>query len=171
MKLISKCVFVFLILVSTPAWADEASKNAKVEEFIRLAGLEQTYVRMISMISEQAKAIAIGQMPAEERSSAMEADLDSYLKEANAIIAKYMSWERLKPEYVKLYAEAYEEEDIDALVAFYGSPVGQRMVAKTPELMMKSAEVSQRFMTEATPAIHELTQGWLKRMEKQPPQP
>jgi hypothetical protein len=49
-------------------------------------------------------------------------------------------------EMVPLYAETYTLDEIRQLTAFYASPLGQKMQAKTPELMSRSMEISQRVM-------------------------
>jgi hypothetical protein len=49
-------------------------------------------------------------------------------------------------EMVPLYAETYTLDEIRQLTAFYASPLGQKMQARTPELMSRSMEISRRVM-------------------------
>src|SRR5437879_1667067 len=50
---------------------------------------------------------------------------------------KYLTWETLMPEFVKAYKEAFTESEIRELIAFYQTPVGQKMLVKMPELLQK----------------------------------
>lgn len=43
-------------------------------------------------------------------------------------------WLKLKPKYVKAYAEVYSADELRALITFFKSPAGQTYLEKTPEL-------------------------------------
>src|SRR4051812_25186333 len=46
-------------------------------------------------------------------------------------------WLKLKPGYVKAYAEVYSADELRSLIAFFKSPIGQAYVDKMPELARK----------------------------------
>ena len=48
-----------------------------------------------------------------------------------------MSWEKLRPAYVKAYSETFSEEEIDGILAFYESLAGRAMQAKMPVFIQK----------------------------------
>jgi hypothetical protein len=54
------------------------------------------------------------------------------------IVQEEFSWDKLKPTYIAIYQETFDQEEIDGLVAFYKSPVGTSMVNKMPVVMQKS---------------------------------
>lgn len=74
-----------------------------------------------------------------------------------AFLRKYMTWEAMLPELTKLYTDTYTEGELKTLAVFYASPVGQKALTKTPELMSKTAgigaRVSQAHMEELTAAL------------------
>lgn len=49
-------------------------------------------------------------------------------------------------EMVPVYAETYTLDEIRQLTAFYASPLGQKMLAKMPQLMGRSMEIGNRVM-------------------------
>jgi hypothetical protein len=49
---------------------------------------------------------------------------------------------------VPIYAQTFTESELEAIVAFYETPVGQSMIEKTPSLAPKSAEVVRELMPE-----------------------
>ena len=58
---------------------------------------------------------------------------------------------------LKNAAEIYTQEEIDGMIAFYGSPVGQAVVAKNPRLIKKSMSeiaVSQTALAEKIAQHH-----------------
>ena len=69
--------------------------------------------------------------------------LDAMPGKFAAVIRTEMSWSKMKPLYVQLYAETFDQAEIDGLVAFYRSPPGQAFVNKMPIVMQKSLAISQ----------------------------
>ena len=56
----------------------------------------------------------------------------------------------LMPRYVehmsKVYAETYTAEELEGLIAFYSSPVGQSVLAKAPELAPEASRAMERLL-------------------------
>lgn len=61
---------------------------------------------------------------------------------------RYMTWEVMEPELVRIYVEALSESDIRAATEFYRSPAGQRMVARLPVITQRTMEMTSRLMAE-----------------------
>jgi len=100
--------------------------------------------------------------------------LDEFTDKVVKIISGAMSWEKLEPQYAKLYAEAYTEEQLDDIVAFCKSPTGQAMVEKNPTLIKKANAIVQKQMAEVTPEVQKLMQDFIadtvKRAQETPKQ-
>lgn len=60
--------------------------------------------------------------------------LDNFSAKASKIIGNNLTMERFKPLYLKLYAQVFSQEEVDAMNAFYQSPAGKAMVEKMPQL-------------------------------------
>ncbi|HWQ09723.1 MAG TPA: DUF2059 domain-containing protein [Holophaga sp.] len=56
------------------------------------------------------------------------------------------SWTKLEKIYIQAYAEAYAEDEVQALIGFYKSPTGRMMIRKTPVLMEKTMALVQQEM-------------------------
>jgi len=140
---------VILLAVAGAARADEASKRAKIEELFQLTDVERMLGQVLgqvrSMQTAQAERMA---MSAEARSRAREIQ-----DRIQAVVARMLSWEKIKPQYVALYAETFTEDEIDGMLAFYRSPAGRAMREKMPVLMQKSMALTQQMMKEIQPEI------------------
>ena len=55
-------------------------------------------------------------------------------------------WASLKPMYIKIYKETFDQEEIDGLTAFYSSKVGQTYINKMPVAMQKTMSAVQQRM-------------------------
>ena len=69
-------------------------------------------------------------------------------KQLREIFAAKMSWERVEPEYVRLYASLYTEDELRQLTAFYESPVGQKSIHIQPEVAARTFDMVQRLMAQ-----------------------
>ena len=67
--------------------------------------------------------------------------------------AKYMSWEALRDDMARLQASAYTEEELRELVAWYQTPLGQKVAAVTPQLTAQGAAIGQRVAAEHMPEL------------------
>lgn len=69
---------------------------------------------------------------------------DMYMARMDQVVRDQLDWDRLKSKYAAIYRDLFTQEEIDALIAFYSSPVGQAYVTKTPMANQKiSAAINQ----------------------------
>jgi len=80
------------------------------------------------------------------------------------LMKKELSWDNLKPEFEKLYAETYSEEELDGLIKFYQSPIGRKFTEKQPEMQKKSMIMVQKMMMRIMPKIQALTNDMRKEI-------
>jgi len=52
-----------------------------------------------------------------------------------------MSWAELGDQFVSMYVDAYSEQELRDLIAFYRSPTGRKSIRLMPELMQRGAEI------------------------------
>ena len=104
-------------LTTAAAPVDEAFKN-DVEKVIERSGASGQLA--------SAKKQILGMIPEDKHAA--------FLVEFDAITAK------VTDSTVKIYMEEYTKEDINAMLAFYNSPVGKKMAAKAETIATKSQE-------------------------------
>jgi uncharacterized protein len=59
-------------------------------------------------------------------------------------LRKYMTWDAIQPEMTRMYTEAFTDEELKQMAAFYGSPAGQKSLEKLPDLMQRTAMAGAR---------------------------
>src|SRR4051812_10125941 len=107
---------------ATAAWGDDASKRAKVEEFIKLSKIEQSIAQGQSMVLNQVKAGIAQQMGGEKQTPEQAKQMNELQDKIAKLLYSALSWDQIKADYVKLYNDAYTEEELDGMIAFYKSP-------------------------------------------------
>jgi uncharacterized protein len=89
-------------------------------------------------------------------------------------VFQQLSWDSLKPDFIKIYAEVYTEQELKDLTAFYNSPIGQKFIEKMPELQTKTMEIMQKRMITLLPAVQAAAKAALQKAhaaDSQPDQP
>jgi hypothetical protein len=85
-------------------------------------------------------------------------------------LQKYMTWDAMRPEMIRLYTDTYTEAELKQLAAFYKTPLGQKTLAKTPELMQRTAmigaKLGQEHSEELKTAMNARREELLKEQEK-----
>ena len=84
--------------------------------------------------------------------------LKDYARDVGAVLREGMSWTKLKPVMLTSYRETYTQEEVNAQIAFYSSPVGRAVAAKMPIMMRRSAEASQQLMVPLVPQLERINQ-------------
>jgi hypothetical protein len=149
-----------LCLAASVAYADEATKTAKVEEFLRLSKVDEKLRQGMDLAMRQVKAGVVQQIMGVKLPPDQETALGEFQDKVARIVSDALAWEKLKPAYVKLFTEAYSEAELDDIIAFYRSPTGQSMVAKAPSLMAKASEIAQQRLATVMPELQALTRDF-----------
>jgi hypothetical protein len=97
--------------------------------------------------------------------------LAPYEDTLRAFMQKYMSWESLKGDYARIYAEAFSEEELRQMIAFYRTPTGQKAIKMIPELMAKGAALGQSRVQENREELQRMIQKRQKEIESHHPVP
>ena len=80
-----------------------------------------------------------------------------------SMVSDAVAWDKLKPAYLKLYLDAYSEEELDGIIAFYKSPAGQAMVTKSPSLMAQASDIVRERITDVQPELTRLMTGFVSQ--------
>ena len=70
-----------------------------------------------------------------------------------AVMRKELTWASMKGAVVQVYLASFDQTEVDGLIAFYQSPVGQSMVAKMPAVMQRSMQIGQAQMQAVFPQL------------------
>ena len=144
---------ILALLLSSSAFASVISHRAAAEELLVATHSEQMVEQLRAQMEQVFKSsfAQMGDKRIDKRTS------DKYSKKLSDILLDVITWETMKVQLVDVYVAVYTENEIKELTAFYTSPTGKKLLAKMPELIKASMEISQKQMKEALPKIEALT--------------
>lgn len=77
----------------------------------------------------------------EEGVTELQAEMLAFLNDA-------MKWDVLKPQFIRIYADAFTAEEMMAIAEFHSTPTGKKALTMTPKLMAEGLAVGQKTMEE-----------------------
>ncbi|MEN9538848.1 MAG: hypothetical protein RLZZ126_1083 [Pseudomonadota bacterium] len=81
------------------------------------------------------------------------------------LLREEFSFAKLKPQFVELYQEVFEQEEVDAQLAFYRTPAGQAMINKMPRVMQKTVALSQAQVQRMMPRMQQIIQQMVREAQ------
>ena len=113
------------------ATAPSTTKEAKIRELIHLMGTTKIAADLVKSQAASIKTL----LPFPPRAQ------DDFVKELLAS----MNMKELVDLIVPIYERHFSDEDIDGMLAFYRSPVGQRVSKALPQITAESQEVGKEW--------------------------
>jgi|SRR3989338_2008419 len=137
MKRILIVVSVLSLLCSLKlSYADEAARKQLAEKLLDVMKWEEQHVQFIEE-SKKLQAAMMKDIPAYQGK-----DIE---KENDEQMDKMVTnTKALREEVATAYAEVFTEDELQGLINFYSSDIGQKYVAKTPQFTMRIMENGQK---------------------------
>ncbi len=123
------CVVVFSMFGNSAYGADEQTRAA-LEKMFSLTAMDKKIDRLYQRIeSEVGHVVAKMDVPPSKVP-----ELERQFRRLSSAMRAQMSWQQLKEPMIEAYSQVFSADEIEQLVAFYQSPVGRKLVEKSPEL-------------------------------------
>ena len=149
---IALLIFASLQVVSLPVQAQDPTSPqhaAKAEELMSLLNIDKNMQGAFAQVEKMQE-----QMMDSKSLSPEEKEKQAKMRKNILEITKSIfNWETLKPAFIQIYAGTFSEEELQGMIEFYKTPVGQKWIEKQPELQAATMQKMQSLMLEAQPKI------------------
>ena len=148
----ARLVLVAASLVA-PAAAAAPATDQQIDQLMEVMRVEQTLDAIRPQIRTSQQRM-VEQLTADKPLTGEQRQrLDVLLDRSSERTAKLLAWTNMKPLYRDIYRDTFTAEDIEAMVAFYASPSGQKLLDKMPQLMQNTLGAVQKMLV---PALQEM---------------
>jgi hypothetical protein len=137
---------LMISLWALPAQAQAPADDARIDRLLEVTRARQMLDAMLPQIEASQRQMLAQMTAGRELDAAQQQRVDSLLANSSSSVRKALSWDNLAPVYRDIYRQTFTGDDIDAIIAFYESPTGQRMLEKMPELMQNTMSAMQRLI-------------------------
>ena len=131
--------------------AQELTKEAKIERIFARSNVGAMVDQLYAQFKEMTASYVPPGVTLEQRARAQEVE-DKVMD----VVKTRLSWNELRPQFVKIYSDTFSDEEISGLLAFYESPAGRAMMEKMPLVRSKTMAVAQAAMSEIMPEIERI---------------
>lgn len=139
--LLALCLSLCAIAPAQAAPPTDAQIDRMLETMDMRRTMDEMFVQIESMGDNMGR-----QMLGEDATPEQRASLEKAIARQRASMRRILSWDALGPIYRKIYARLFTGEEVDAMIAFYGSDTGRSILRKMPQAMQLSMEEMQPIM-------------------------
>ena len=160
------CVaFSWTGLAQTPA--DAPATKEDVERYFDAIHSHDMMQKMVEAMAKPMHQLA--QEQCAKYKDKLPADCEAQLNKRTDDMWKDMPFDEMMQAMVPAYQKHYSKGDIDALVAFYSTPTGQKVLETMPAVMAESMESMMPIMRKTIDKMTERTQQEIAEMMKDSP--
>jgi hypothetical protein len=154
---------VLTFSLSTPA---APPSDQSINQLLQLTKVDKHMDSVFTQMEGAMKASLQQATKGKPLSAEEQAVLDRQQAKMAGIMKEELSWDKMKDLYVQAYRETFSQEEIDGLIAFYQTPVGQSLVSKQPELMKRTMTILQQRMAPMTQRIQKMSEETALELQK-----
>jgi len=155
-------VLLFLLPLVTVAHADDSSKRVKVQELFTLLHVDQISAQIMANLNRQMQGLSVHQFGATPTAE-QQKQFGDFQARVDGLVQQTVGWKTVEPDFLKLYSDTYTEPEVDSFLAFYKSPAGQTMLAKSPEVASKSLALTQQRMSTIEAQLRQMVADFVKQ--------
>ena len=116
-----------------------------IERLMAVSQADKTADAVRSQVRASMKMMTDQMLQGQPVTTAEQRAVDNFTAKVSGMMSEELSPDRLRPIYVVMYRENFTQEEVDGLIAFYQSPVGQSLLTKMPRAMQGvNAEMNRR---------------------------
>lgn len=160
-RIVTATIICTVVLVAIVR-AGDIPKRALAEQLLEAMEIQKTIEKSFDMVNQMMTA-QMKQMGVFS-DDAISDKAQDVIQKTMDLVMKEMSWDKLKGDYISIYAETFTEEELKGAIKFYKSPIGKKFIEKQPELMRKSMQISQKQMATLMPKIQQLTKEMMDQV-------
>jgi hypothetical protein len=128
---------------ATPA---TAPTDVQIDRLLEVMRARQTLEAMLPQV-EASQREMVGKMIAGLTMTDTQRLMLERIMDRNAEnLRSTLTWQKLEPMYRDIYRQTFEAGDMDAMIDFYGSAPGQRVLDKMPQLMQHTMSAMQTLL-------------------------
>jgi uncharacterized protein len=158
--LIALSLFLGCLLVCASCFAQSADEPASKDDVILYLRTMHSHDMMEKLMKVQMQSMQQLLRDQMKNNGATPADYDAHLKKAMDDLIKNMPFDEIVEAMVPAYQKHFTHGDIEAMNAFYSSPVGQKVLEELPT-------VTQEGMQAAMPLLTKYLRHWQDQMQNE----
>lgn len=76
---------------------------------------------------------------------------------------KYFNWKVIEGDFMKIYSEAFTDNEIKQLIDFHQTPIGKKLIAKQPLIQQEIMKLTMEMTKKHTPELQKTIMDLMKK--------
>ena len=123
---------LLLLLIPTASGAEPS--QASIEKLLALTTANRASINVLSDVDKIVESTVDSQLAGEKLSPEAQKLAASTKTTIHETFQKALGWEAVKPWYMKAYADAFTQAEINELIQFFESSAGTKFIKQMPEV-------------------------------------
>ncbi len=140
---------VFSLFAVTCSAQDVSKKEALASELVDLLNVKSR----LDTAFEAAPKLQQQMMDTQRFSPEQRESIRKHVQASMEAVKRSMNWQTMKPAFVKIYADAFDESDLEGMIVYYKGPVGQKWIEKQPQIQAATMQVIGQIIPQIQAAI------------------
>lgn len=170
MKSLHTLFLALALLFSFQVRADQTpASEATIRELMEVTQARSLVENALSQVEGMTQKMVADMVTDKNLPPEVDAVIQRMFQRILKVSREEITWEKLEPDFIALYSESFSQEELEGMLAFYKSPVGQAVNRKMPVLMQKSMLQTQKRMQamfEKVKLIQEETLSEIRDLKK-----
>ncbi|WP_028455583.1 DUF2059 domain-containing protein [Chitinilyticum litopenaei] len=139
MKKLTLSLLLAAAVLAVPVYAAEPDSRQKATELIEMLDMR----RLMDAALEDSMQSGLASNP----------EMAPFVPVIREFLARHMSYDSLQPELVSLYADNFTASELDAVLDFYRSPIGKKVIERMPALMKAGSDIANKRVAAHMPEL------------------
>jgi uncharacterized protein len=154
-----------LALTMFAGFAQAAAPDPKIKLALQL--MDVTHMdAMMKTMQEQMRGMFQNQFSSSETCAAAKPLVDEFSEKLSDKLVGTIGSEDFKVDIAAVYVDVFSATELQELIDFYHTPLGQKMLTRMPELMQKTMLLTQTRMKALQPELEALSGEYAPRIRE-----
>ena len=156
-----------LLLISATALsaADTVPSEASIRELLTVTDSKKMVDGMMGQMNMMMQNSIREATKGREVSATEQKIVDKTTADMQATMGDVLAWGKLEPLYIRVYQRSLTQEEVDGMIAFYKTPVGQAMIHKMPVIIQNTMTEVQGMMAPVMQKMQQSQQALISEMQ------
>lgn len=159
----------FIILAAPAFTANAASSPESIKKLLVAMDARKQVDSMLAQMEESMKSNIKQSLQGQDVTPKQQKIIDDMQSKTISVLRDGLDWGKLEPMYVRVYSDAFTQEETDAILAFYDTPAGQAFLKKMPQVAQKSGMEMRTHMNPMMEKIQKIQQDASEELKAQQP--
>lgn len=156
-SVVSAVILVAASLNAMPVLAAPPS-DASIRELLKVTHSDQLINQMMSGVEQSMNTSMQAALKGQPVTAEMKQQMQVTNSKISTVMKDAMAWSKIEPIMVNIYRQSYSQEEVNGMLTFYKSPIGQSVIQKQPVVAQKSMQLMQQHMLTVMPKIMQIAQ-------------